>query len=533
MRTYYLLTIFLLEYICFHFFFTTPLNHLWNSRAFAANSVPGNCTMPPQLNTSIPSDMGVPNSQANANCFAWQEFLSLNWAADTSSCSADNSVKQSDFGKANDTSPVVWETYKEAAEIFLTQAQKPAPWCSQQTLPQQWKNKLKSISKTSRHGYKVMASISKSANNAEILNLNEYGQAGTKNSWITSQAGKLALYEIRVNQDEFGYINNNQLYNAQVQQQIVTTQGINLPDGSATFTQYGTIGSIELKASWVELPDPKTWPSFKISKAIVRYPNDKNPKLVTVGLTGLHIIHKTKRSPQFIWATFEHVNNAPNVNKQNMLPWYTFYNLNCDPNTDHYHCYPNAQPPTATPQKPYFPNYPNDPYDAPIQVVRMVPISNDSVNNVAGLNKWVWDNVITPANPQSVYLNYQLVNVVWANSPEVIPPGAKIPLPDGNQQPNPASTIVANTTLETYFQQTKSCLFCHQNASIKQQSSQNKKTNNSFKSIPIDMLHLLQLKNNKESKIIKNSTTPYASDYSFLFYSAASPSTGSKERNKK
>ena len=506
------------------------LNFKWFASAQAEESVPGDCSIPPQLTTDIPKDMGIPNSQANANCFAWQEFLSLNWVADAKNCVADNSIKTSEFGKANDLSPVVWETYKESAEIFLPQAQKPTPWCSQQVLPKQWNDKLKSITKTSGHGYKVMASISKSANNADILNLNSYGQAGTNNSWITTQNGKLALYEIRVNQDEFNYINHNQLYNGQVQQQIVTTQGINLPDGSATFTQYGTIGSIELKASWVELPDPKTWPSFKISKAVVHYPNDKNPKSVTVGLTGLHIIHKTKRSPQFIWATFEHINNAPDVNKQNLLPWYTFYNLNCDPNRDHYHCYPNAQPPNATPQNPYFPSYPKDPYEAPIQVVRMTPISNDVVNNVEGLNKWVWDNVIKPANAQSVFLNYKLVNVVWANSPEVISPGEKVPLPDGNQQPNPSSTIVANTTLETYFQQTKSCLFCHQNASLKQQSNLGTKLKKEFKSIPINMLHLLQLKNNNRSKAATNSSAPYASDYSFLFYSAASLNAGIKSK---
>ncbi|MBX9838611.1 MAG: hypothetical protein K2X69_09910 [Silvanigrellaceae bacterium] len=533
MKIYYFIIVFILENIYSLFFSIHSFHYKWIQFAMADDSVPGDCSMPPQLTTAIPSDMGVPNSQANANCFAWQEFLSLNWVADASTCAADNSLKPSDFGIANNTAPVVWETYKESAEIFLPQAQKPANWCSQQVLPQQWKDKLKSVMKTSAHGYKVMASISKAANNADVLNLNSYGQAGTNNSWITTQAGKLALYEIRVNQDEFNYINANQLYNAQVQQQIVTTQGINLPDGSATFTQYGKIGSIELKASWVELPDPKTWPSFKISKAVVRYPNEKNPKVVTVGLTGLHIIHKTKRSPQFIWATFEHINNAPNSDKQNLLPWYTFYNLNCDPTKDHYKCYPNAQPPTATPQNPYFPNYPKDPYEAPIQVVRMTPISSDSVNNVAGLNKWVWDNVISPANSKSVFLNYQLVNVVWANSPEVIQPGAKIPLPDGNQQPNPSNTIVANTTLETYFQQTKSCLFCHQNASLKQQNSQTEKFKNELKSIPMHMLHLLQLKNNNTTKLTKSTSAPYASDYSFLFYSAASPNSGMHLKNTK
>src|SRR5205823_439786 len=110
------------------------------------------------------------------------------------------------------------------------------------------------------------------------------------------------------------------------------------------------------------------------------------PKLVTVGLAGLHIIHKTGKGPQFIWATFEHINNAPSstdIQSQTLLPWYIFYNNNCNAQSDYYHCYPNAQPPSATPQNPYFPHNPPDPYSAPMQVIRENPISNTSVDNIA------------------------------------------------------------------------------------------------------------------------------------------------------
>ncbi|APJ02472.1 hypothetical protein [Silvanigrella aquatica] len=519
MKKYYLIIFLFLEIISIKFY---ENKNFLISQAQADEPVPGHCTLPPKLSPNIPVDMSAPNSQVNANCLAWQEFISLNWVANAETCEADDNQTPQNFGVALNSSPVVWETYKETSEIFLKKAQKPAAWCSKQNLPPQWKSKLKSTLPNSKHGYKILASISKNKNNSDILNLESYEQAGA-NSWITSQAKKLALYEIRVNEDEFNYINKNELYNANTQQKIVTTQGINLPDGSATFSQYGKIGSIELKASWVELPDSKTWPYFKISKAVVRYPNNKTPQTVTVGLTGLHIIHKTKRSPQFIWATFEHVNNSPDIknNKNNLLPWYTFYNLNCNPNSDHYHCYPNAQPPSATPQKPYFPTYPQDPYEAPIQVMRMTPISNTTVNPVADLNKWVWNQVIAPANKNSVFLNYQLVNVVWANSPQIIQPGAPVPLTDGNQQPS--DTIVANTTMETYFQETKSCLFCHQYASIADVSSTKSKSKNHFILETQNILKLLQLKNYKGEEKVKGNNAKYASDYSFIFSSAQSP----------
>ena len=33
--------------------------------------------------------------------------------------------------------------------------------------------------------------------------------------------------------------------------------------------------------------------------------------MVLVGLVGLHVVQKTKQLPQWMWATFEHVDNAP------------------------------------------------------------------------------------------------------------------------------------------------------------------------------------------------------------------------------
>jgi hypothetical protein len=199
------------------------------------------------------------------------------------------------------------------------------------------------------------------------------------------------------------------------------------------------------------------------------------PKLVTVGLVGLHIIHKTAKGQQFIWATFEHVNNAPSTTdlKNNLKPWYTFYNAQCDPNTDHYQCQPNAQvSPTL-----YFPHLPNDSYKDPIQVVRTTPISTTSSNNIVGLNQYVWAQ-INKANPNSVFLNYQLVNVLWANNNTKIQPGATVPLTKGDPQPNPGTRPVANTTMETYLQ-AKTCIDCHAYASIAPLNNNlNKKTIN-------------------------------------------------------
>lgn len=436
------------------------------------------CETPPSLSYAVPSDIAGHNSQANVNCLAWQDFIALNWQASPATCAADTAIPASKFGQSNNTAPVVWETYKEAADVFQKDAVPPSPWCS---------------GKSPTGGSKVLGS--------------RFVQAGAEGAWLTGQNHHLALYEIRMNRDVFSYIDDNRLYDASIQERFAENPGIELPDGTARFSQYGKIGSLEIKASWIELPDSSQWPHFKTAQAYVLNPKSPEspeskgrPRLVTVGLVGLHIVHKTAQAPQFIWATFEHVNNAPStadVQNQRLRDGYTFYNPRCNPQTDYYHCSANAQPAGATPAHPAFPRHPGDPYEAPVQVVRENPISNTTFNDVAGLNQWVW-NLIRESNPQSVFLNYQLVDVLWANAPAAVPPAAAVPLTAGNPLPNPAIHKVANTTLETYFQNTSTCLDCHTKAAIASTSIRGTKTKQ------------------------------MASDYSFLFSMAESSSTGKR-----
>src|SRR5262249_36859493 len=408
--------------------------------ALMAQPTTSGCDASPALSYKIPTGVAGSNSQANVNCMAWQDFIAVNWQASLAACTPDTSIPASKFGEPNNTRPAAWGNYEEASDLFQKDGAAPAPWCSGEAL---------------KRGTKYLGS--------------RFTQAGASGAWLTAQNHHVALYEIRVNQDVFSYVHGNRLYNAAIQEIFPENAGIDLPDGTTNFAQYGKTDSMIFKASWIELPDPSRWPYFKISKAYVVNPDSSGlPRLVTVGLVGLHIIHKTAKSPQFIWATFEHVNNAPStadIKNNTLRAWYMFYNPRCNPQADHYHCYPNGQPVGENPAHPVFPHHPDDPYDAPEQVVRDNPISSTTFNNVAGLNQWVW-NLLRASNPNSVFLNYQLVDVLWANSPAVVPKASPAPLSAGNPLPNPAIHKVANTTIETYFQNTFTCLDCHTQAAI-------------------------------------------------------------------
>jgi len=457
----------------------------------AAGGTTSNCLAAPFLVSNnpgqkpynVPKDIAL-TRQADANCFAWQEFIALNWAASSAMRGQpDPNAPASQFGEPNDQRPTVWESYKESDEVFLADARDPGPWNT-------WFNGV---------NVKVLGGMLSEFSPEPILDLSNIGQASPGNPWLTAQNKLLTLYERRMNEDEYNYIVGNKLYDADVQQAFVQSPGINLPDGTAASAPYGTVGSIETKAAWLELPNPADWPRYKISKAVVSYPGQQ-PKTVIVGLVGLHIIHKTALGQQFIWATFEHKQNGPDrlqVAKKAFNPPYTYYNPACDPKTDYYKCVANANPSEI--------NNGKNPFDAPIQVVRETPIPSRPNNDVVGLNRYVWDQ-IAAQNRNSVFLNYELVNTLWSNQNTPIQPGAHIPLIAAQLSPGPSQEPVANTTMETYVQ-SLTCLSCHASAAI----------------ATVTPVGSTKIYDPATAGTPATQQNPYAADYSFLLNNAQQP----------
>jgi hypothetical protein len=444
-----------------------------------------NCLAPPTLTSDVPNNIAL-TRQADANCFAWQEFIGLNWeASPTQRGQPDTSVPASKFGDPDNMRATVWETYKESDEVFLKNASDPGPWNAKPARNVKVLGGLHPLSPEPR------------------LDLSSIGQASQGSPWLTAQNKNLTLYERSMNEDEYNYIRANKLYDAKVQQTFAVSPGLSLPDGTPASSAYGTMGSIEIKAAWLELPNKADWQYFKTSYAMVTYPG-KAPKKVVVGLTGLHIIHKTALGQQFIWATFEHIRNAPDteqVANKKFTPPYTYFNASCDPATDYYKCVANADPSKVNGGK--------NPYDAPIQVVRTTAIPSRANDDVVGLNQFVWSQVIAPQNAKSVFLNYQLVNTLWSNQNTVIQPGARVPLVAAQLSPSIVQEPVANTTMETYVQNL-TCLTCHVSAPIAKVKKHSRED-------------LTKIFDPATAGTAATAQNPLASDYSFLLQTASSP----------
>lgn len=76
------------------------------------------------------------------------------------------------------------------------------------------------------------------------------------------------------------------------------------------------VGSLELKVSWVAVDAiPKTSRlNFYTTIAAISSDNGKTYEKTEVALLGMHIVGVVENHPEFIWATFEHNDLAPNYN---------------------------------------------------------------------------------------------------------------------------------------------------------------------------------------------------------------------------
>jgi hypothetical protein len=301
-------------------------------------------------------------------------------------------------------------------------------------------------------------------------------QPGGQTAWIADTAGNLVWYQILLNQAEFDYIVDGKLYEARKQWALSVPgkPGVNPPEGS-----------IELKAAWRQIEDPALYSRYLMASSCIPTKGG-GMKVVQLGLVGFHIIHKVKYQPQWVWATFEQVDNVPTRGSDAGPPsdaGFSFYNPGCNAAAVPSRCWPSDAGPCAANALPSFNldgYFAGDagacaPYSTPI--VRETPIPDDPAggeNPVVTINTAV-QATIRAANSNSVFQYYQLVNAMWwTNAQDQMAGGVAAPLstttPATLQPPN---VPVANTVLETYDQLTiddagtkSSCLACHQYASV-------------------------------------------------------------------
>lgn len=349
-------------------------------------------------------------SQADFDVYSWQTFIALNWpASSTERGQPDCSKSISDSGLR------VWQTYKNPQQVFLTNAANPGNW--NDGYPSSNSKAIMQIAKAS-------AGVAIKADQEAV------------GGWLIDQNKNPTYFQIWVDENWYNYVLSNAFYN---KDNFSNQTRIDLPDQSK-----------EIKSAWRILSSADDKSKYITQDSTVAEFNDKGEptgtsKSVTLGLVGLHIIIKAPGYPQWIWATFEHIDNVPPsefdsttnkvVSKPKSGVTYSYYNANATN--------PNQSPCKAS--------APSDcqPFTKATPLTRVTPI-RDSAKGVN--QKYQSGNLVKG----TVLENYQLITTQWPtqpNNPAVT-----------NGDPSP--TIAANTTMESYIQSSSNCMNCHGAAAL-------------------------------------------------------------------
>jgi hypothetical protein len=401
------------------------------AQAGPPRSTPSTAPRDSLLSPVVPPDASFPDNpstldalQHDFDVYSWKTFVALNWPVGAGG-QADGTQT---IGAAGDNA-TVWETYKESYEVFLPSGVTPYPWGSPRSYPAACQG-------VAAAGTPVFRMLTKAPQ--DVLDvMQEPFQTGP----LIDQDSNYVRYAIHINRDAFEFIVRDSLYNAYAQTRV---DSVRFPSGDLNT---GVTGAIVIKSAWKVLSPGDPPGRFHKSQVLVYTAPGTDPVvrescvLRTVGLVGFHVAHKTQSAPQWLWSTFEQVDNVRVPPGSGLRA--SFNNPACT---------------TCPVNQPLPPPWNPDVKGTPSQITRVIPIDSATM----ALNA-EWQGRLRAVNDSSVWQYYELVSTQW---PTANPPAS---LSGPNPMGNPAPQFLANTTLETYVQGrvpnvSSSCIGCHNNA---------------------------------------------------------------------
>ncbi len=343
------------------------------------------------FNPLPPQDLAANASDTDLIQFAWEEFLSLNWR----SSYGENGLRDNpddSWTWSSDSSPypdlVVWETYAHRTEL------------------RPYDDMMLPFDKPPHYSFGDPVYPADGASFELFNNLDENNEIGSCDVFAhVSEYGKdnMVLYQAKVNRDEYNYLYYNyntkskllsatsntlaniEAYNAYYKGATSTCNCptdqnvICLPcGGSAIPDQPGSTyqGAMEVKTAWrLLVPEDDASKFFTRNVIIYEKSNDSTYYYnKTLALIGIHIIHKTTNYPDYIFATWEHVD----VEEDDM--GYVLLDNNGNEKGEIHADYPRLHP--------------------------IPDLVTQSTNEVHGQ--------IADMNPNSIWLNYRMVGVQGA-----------------------------------------------------------------------------------------------------------------------
>ena len=414
---------------------------LSDSRGAPAPSAP---IPPPQIVGLMPVvvppfDPSLSAEQARPyfDTFSWQSFVALNWPAQPGQRGVPNEPgTPSRFLSASNGTPVVWGTYKTSDDLFATGAARPTPWDD---------------SRTGLPGIKQLSRLSKGVKNSvlsDTLEAFSFPLIDQNNAYIR--------YEVNYNKAFYDFVRgadtNSQSWLYLLKNLVQFPNGVQMPAS----TPPQNVGALMVKASWREMtPNDLAGGRYYVVQAQVEDAISQARVSKPVGLVGLHISQKLQGFPQWIWSTFEQVDNVQRGPGSTQATPISFNNGT-----------PNPPTPRGYANRPASKTAVTNP--APVQVTRLNPIPTTPV----GASTVVMNAAFQKALAGTVWQYYELAITQWPSNPgafRTMENGGNYPADCGGAFPTDGA---CNTTMETYFQAAadasgaggNSCMSCHYRA---------------------------------------------------------------------
>lgn len=393
-------------------------------------------TIPHEVMVTLGGDYSglAPATQTRFDAFSWQSFVALNWPSDGSGNPVGTSFTDSP------DAPRVWEGWTNAAVLF---------WGDSASAP--CAPTLRSMGPGAR---KVLFQMAKNGSVIDPHATFDEAVGGP----LLDRNMNFAVFEKVVSPDEAQYLRDSSLTTIQGQAAADT---VNFPPGfyaDKRLMTGGRVGAMEVKAAWRILDaaagDDTT--RYYHQQALIAVPAENSSSgqpfciNATVGLVGLHIIHKTQDFPAWIWSTFEHEDNAPTCPAGtaacgDSAVRYSFFNKACtncqvnQPLRDSLFLADSSFIWNTSP--PYGSTYATDGrYGSQITRTQPVYVPTDSMNVM-------WRAKLG----SSVFRHYRLIGSQWQ---AIVP---SYPRNDTSEAP----PILGNSALESFIPDNSNCIGCH------------------------------------------------------------------------
>jgi hypothetical protein len=389
------------------------------------------------------SDTNLPRAQRLFDIIAWKAFVALN-----SPATADGMPEAKPIGEIG-SRPLVWEFWEQSSDIFKPNGARPV-----------WENSPKHSLDHFKAGWRRNTTV------------NEGKQAFS--GPLIDQNGNWLHYVSVVNRREFDYIVEHELYNLEGQAAFSRNDRVDFPLNDDTRN-----GAIEIKLAWKDLtrseadsgrfltrtqpvvqyrpapcPTAETAgpPPAHLSGLTSDNPVNSPSQTKTLGLVGMHISMRTRSSPQWIWATFEQIDNTrldlSSGDARHPLPQRPSLANPDNPNALVLaNVLPDYNGPSCKDKPPA--DWDESKKLPPVETLRVLPPpqGTDQVNKIAQAFL---------GSRASVLRYYELDGTQWPKHPKApAVPGGQGSAPESIIRKTPGEMVpvyLANATMETYFQ---------------------------------------------------------------------------------